>query len=258
MYTTNVILKVLQPYSPELENIQKLYLEVSKKVKNVFFYAEYEALVRNRRRRLNVRAHSAVIPGDCSAVWEVLHSDHQTLVKFSSRDSDNYKTVLSYLKEHFKKASRAVDDKWLDAMRQDPVKAVSEISHLFFEKTMTINEKTKEYKVLRDSLEAHISILDEGHLQTVKDGHMDQMPDALKEFNDAWKHYIVTLRNILAKMDGLKRSRDQGVKGSIEKIKGTKIDTGDVADYKQEILQATRICKVRVPREARFVLSYLQ
>ncbi|CCA76781.1 hypothetical protein PIIN_11899 [Serendipita indica DSM 11827] len=69
------------------------------------------------------------------------------------------------------------------------------------------------------------------------------MPDALKEFNDAWKHYIVTLRNILARMDGLKRSRDQGVKGSIEKIKGAKIDTGDIADYKQEILQATRICK---------------
>ncbi|CAG7853500.1 SubName: Full=Uncharacterized protein {ECO:0000313/EMBL:CCA76781.1} [Serendipita indica DSM 11827] len=235
MYTTNVILKVLQPYSPELENIQKLYLEVSRKVKNVFFYAEYEALVGNRRRRLNVRAHSAVIPGDRSAVWEVLHSDHQTLVKFSSRDSDNYKTVLFYLKEHFAKASRAVDDKWLDAMRQDPLKAVSEISHLFFE--------NHEYKVLRDSLEAHISILDEGYLQTVKDGHMDQMPDALKEFNDAWKHYIVTLRNILARMDGLNRSRDQGVKGSIEKIKGTKIDTRDIADYKQEILQATRICK---------------
>ncbi|CAG7853498.1 SubName: Full=Uncharacterized protein {ECO:0000313/EMBL:CCA77344.1} [Serendipita indica DSM 11827] len=243
MYATNVILKVLQPYSSELENIQKLYLEVSKKVKNVFFYAEYETLVGNPRRKLNVRAHEAVILGDRGAVCQVLHSDHQTLVRFASPESDNYQTVLFYLKEHFKKASRAVDDKWLDAMRQDPLKAVSEISHLFSEKTKTINEKTNGYKVLRESLESYISILDEGYLQTVKDGHMDQMPDTLKEFNDAWKHYIVTLRNILARMDGLNRSRDQGVKGSIEKIKGTKIDTRDIADYKQEILQATRICK---------------
>ncbi|CAG7849681.1 Vegetative incompatibility protein HET-E-1, partial [Serendipita indica DSM 11827] len=239
MYTTNVILKVLQPYSSELENIQKLYLEVSKKQKT-YSSTRNTRLVGNLEGSWSIKTLENVLAKTSHRTFELTR---QSSVRFASPESDNYQTVLFYLKEHFKKASRAVDDKWLDAMRQDPLKAVSEISHLFFEKTKTINEKTNGYKVLRDSLEAHISILDEGYLQTVEDGHMDQMPDALKEFNDAWKHYMVTLRNILTRMDELKRSRDQGVKGFIEKIKGAKIDTGDIADYKQEILQATRICK---------------
>ncbi|CAG7851405.1 Vegetative incompatibility protein HET-E-1 [Serendipita indica DSM 11827] len=122
-----------------------------------------------------------------------------------------------------------------------PLKAVCEISLLFLETTRTINENTKGLKILRDSLEAHISILDEGYLQAVEDGRMDKMPEALKDFNNASRDYIIALKGILAKMDELKHGRDQGVKGFFRKFTDAKIDMGNIADYKQEIAEATRV-----------------
>ncbi|CCA76483.1 related to WD-40 repeat-containing protein-Laccaria bicolor [Serendipita indica DSM 11827] len=122
-----------------------------------------------------------------------------------------------------------------------PLKAVCEISLLFLETTRTVNENTKGLKILRDSLEAHISILDEGYLQAVEDERMDQMPEALKDFNDAVRDYIATLKGILARMNELKHSRDQGMNGFFRKITDSKMNTGNIAEYKQEILQATRV-----------------
>ncbi|CAG7848121.1 Vegetative incompatibility protein HET-E-1 [Serendipita indica DSM 11827] len=122
-----------------------------------------------------------------------------------------------------------------------PLKAVCEISLLFLETTRTINENTKGLKILRDSLEAHISILDEGYLQAVEDGRMDKMPEMLKDFNNASRDYIIALKGILAKMDELKHGRDQGVKGFFRKFTDAKIDIGNIADYKQEIAEATRV-----------------
>ncbi|CAG7852082.1 Vegetative incompatibility protein HET-E-1 [Serendipita indica DSM 11827] len=122
-----------------------------------------------------------------------------------------------------------------------PLKAVCEISLLFLETTRTVNENTKGLKILRDSLEAHISILDEGYLQAVEDGRTDQMPEALKDFNNASRDYIGALKGILAKIDELKHGRDQGVKGFLRKFTDSKIDIGNIADYKQEIAHATRV-----------------
>ncbi|CAG7855257.1 SubName: Full=Related to WD-40 repeat-containing protein-Laccaria bicolor {ECO:0000313/EMBL:CCA76483.1}, partial [Serendipita indica DSM 11827] len=122
-----------------------------------------------------------------------------------------------------------------------PLKAVCEISLLFLEITRSVNENTKGLRILRDSLELHIYILDEGYLQAVEDGRMDRMPTALKDFNNASRDYIVALKGTLSKMDELKHGRDQGVKGFFRKITDAKIDTGNIAEYKQEILQATRV-----------------
>ncbi|CCA76815.1 hypothetical protein PIIN_10801 [Serendipita indica DSM 11827] len=122
-----------------------------------------------------------------------------------------------------------------------PLKAVCETSLQILETTRTVNENTKGLKILRDSLETHISILDERYRQAVEDDNMEQIPDALKDFNNASRDYIATLRGILAQMDELKHSRDQGVKGFFRKIADARIDTGNIADYKQEILQATRV-----------------
>ena len=88
-----------------------------------------------------------------------------------------------------------------------PLKAACEISLLFLETTrvrgarrlcrspyslcwQAINENTKGLKQLRDSLAAHVSVLDEGYAQVVDRARMDQMPDALKDFDTSLREYV--------------------------------------------------------------------
>ena len=48
-------------------------------------------------------------------------------------------------------------------------------------------------------------------------------------------------------MDELMQIREKGVKGFFRKITDARIETGAVADYKQEIVQCTRVFEVRTP-----------
>ncbi|CCA69904.1 related to LipA and NB-ARC domain protein-Aspergillus clavatus, partial [Serendipita indica DSM 11827] len=112
--TTDVILKDLQSHSSELENIQSLYVAASEKISSIFFCEEYKtSSVDRKRRRLNVAHHSAVIAGDRNGTTIVLHADHESLVRFSNATSDNYRSVLHYLKDYVDSASAAVQEKWI-------------------------------------------------------------------------------------------------------------------------------------------------
>ncbi|CCA73665.1 related to NACHT and WD40 domain protein-Penicillium marneffei [Serendipita indica DSM 11827] len=121
-----------------------------------------------------------------------------------------------------------------------PLKAVCEISIQFLEATRAVNENTKGFTVLRESVSVHIRILDEGYTQ-FEGARRDQMPDALKDFDDAFKDYVTTLKSILSRMDELRQDRAHGVKGLLRKIADAKVETGIITDYKQEIMQATRV-----------------
>ena len=50
--TTDVILKNLEQNSPELENVQSLYVAASEKIDSIFFCEEYQTPVDGKRRRL--------------------------------------------------------------------------------------------------------------------------------------------------------------------------------------------------------------
>ncbi|CAG7852040.1 Ribosome assembly protein 4 {ECO:0000303/PubMed:16221974} AltName: Full=Notchless protein homolog 1 {ECO:0000250/UniProtKB:Q9VPR4}; AltName: Full=Ribosome biogenesis factor RSA4 {ECO:0000303/PubMed:19737519} [Serendipita indica DSM 11827] len=112
MKTTEVITKDLEAHSSELENIQSLYVEASKKITSVFFCADYANATNEKRPRMNVPYHSATIPGDRNATTIVLSCDHQNLVRFSNSKSENYKAVLYYLDAWCKSAPDSVKDNW--------------------------------------------------------------------------------------------------------------------------------------------------
>ncbi|CCA73096.1 hypothetical protein PIIN_07050, partial [Serendipita indica DSM 11827] len=111
--TTEIITKNLEEHSSELENIQSLYVEVSKKISSVFFCEDYAPLTNEKRPRMNVPYRSASIPGDRNATTIVLSCDHQNLVKFSDPTIDSYKTVLYHLDDRCKCAPGTVNDNWI-------------------------------------------------------------------------------------------------------------------------------------------------
>ncbi|CAG7853402.1 SubName: Full=Related to WD40-repeat protein (Notchless protein) {ECO:0000313/EMBL:CCA77943.1} [Serendipita indica DSM 11827] len=112
MKTTEVITKDLEAHSSELENIQSLYVEASKKITSVFFCADYANATNEKRPRMNVPYHSATIPGDRNATTIVLSCDHQNLVRFSDPTSESYQTVLYHLDAWCKSAPDSVKGNW--------------------------------------------------------------------------------------------------------------------------------------------------
>ncbi|CCA74747.1 hypothetical protein PIIN_08705, partial [Serendipita indica DSM 11827] len=110
METTDAILKGLQSHSPELENIQKDWVAASEKISRIFFCEDY---VMSSRRELTVPHRSAVIAGDRNATTIVLHTDHRNLVRFSSKENGNYKTVRFHLNDYVDTAPEAIREKWV-------------------------------------------------------------------------------------------------------------------------------------------------
>lgn len=110
---TDVILKYLQANSSELQDVQRLYLHASENIKTIFFYEEYTSTSDGKKITLEVPYHAAMLAGDREAIVIPLHSDHQDLVRFSGRSSDNYKTVLHYLQVYLDHAPSIVCGKWV-------------------------------------------------------------------------------------------------------------------------------------------------
>ncbi|CCA75354.1 related to tetratricopeptide repeat domain protein-Neosartorya fischeri [Serendipita indica DSM 11827] len=106
METTDIILKDLRSNSSELENVQSLYAQASTTIESIFFYGQYTT------RGLNVPYHSAVIAGDRHGTPIPLPADHREMVRFTSRNSNSYQTVLHYLQDYVKNAPAEVKKKW--------------------------------------------------------------------------------------------------------------------------------------------------
>ncbi|CCA76355.1 hypothetical protein PIIN_11895 [Serendipita indica DSM 11827] len=106
------ILQHLMEHSPELENIQNLYISASEEIETVLFYEVYETPIIGGRRQMIVPRHSATAGGDRHATEEALDADHCEMVKFTSRKQTNYSTILSYIKMHVEGAMTAVTKKW--------------------------------------------------------------------------------------------------------------------------------------------------
>ncbi|CAG7849810.1 SubName: Full=Related to kinesin light chain {ECO:0000313/EMBL:CCA74635.1} [Serendipita indica DSM 11827] len=113
METTDVILKDLREHSSELENTQRLYVAASEKFSSIFFCEEYATSGIKNQGEINVPHHSAIVPGDRNARTIVLHANHRNLVRFSSRESDDYKTVHFYLKAYVDSAPATVSKQWV-------------------------------------------------------------------------------------------------------------------------------------------------
>ncbi|KAG8796234.1 hypothetical protein FRC16_009782, partial [Serendipita sp. 398] len=112
MHTNNRVLKDLNRDSSELEDIQRLYLPVSKQLNTVFFYEEYRTAIIGGMTELIVPRHLAVIQGDSDARVVVLHADHCDIVKYTKKDDDNYQKVVDYLREFVVKATETVEENW--------------------------------------------------------------------------------------------------------------------------------------------------
>ncbi|CAG7850628.1 SubName: Full=Related to kinesin light chain {ECO:0000313/EMBL:CCA75937.1} [Serendipita indica DSM 11827] len=117
MKTTDVIIKDLQSHSSELANIQDLYTTASEKISSIFFCEEYVTSNTADQRDLNIPYHSATIPGDRNATTIVLHANHHNLVRFSSKEDDNYKAVQYHIKDYVNGAPAAVQEKWITENR---------------------------------------------------------------------------------------------------------------------------------------------
>ncbi|CCA76038.1 hypothetical protein PIIN_10038, partial [Serendipita indica DSM 11827] len=113
MKTTDIIIKDLKSHSSELENIQSLYIAASETIQSIFFCEEYETTIDGKGENVRVPYHSAVIAGDRNAIAVVLPADHQNLVRFQTIESNDYKTVLYYLKDHFDNALQSVHGKFI-------------------------------------------------------------------------------------------------------------------------------------------------
>ncbi|CAG7849813.1 SubName: Full=Related to kinesin light chain {ECO:0000313/EMBL:CCA76161.1} [Serendipita indica DSM 11827] len=112
MATTDAILKDLRSHSTELENIQRFWVAASEKISIIFFCEGYAMAGVGNRGELNVPYYSATIAGDRNAATIVLHANHRNLVRFSSKENDNYITVHYYLKEYINNAPLTVQKKW--------------------------------------------------------------------------------------------------------------------------------------------------
>ncbi|CCA71170.1 hypothetical protein PIIN_05106 [Serendipita indica DSM 11827] len=110
METTDAVLKDLRSHSTELENIQKDWVAASENISSIFFCEDY---VMSNQGEVNVPHHSASIAGDRNATMVILHADHRNLVRFPSRENDNYKAVHYHLKEYVNTAPEAILDKWV-------------------------------------------------------------------------------------------------------------------------------------------------
>ncbi|CCA76321.1 related to tetratricopeptide repeat domain protein-Neosartorya fischeri [Serendipita indica DSM 11827] len=110
--TTDVILRHLGEHSPELENIQNLYISASAEIETVLFYEVYPTPIIGGKSQLIVPHYSATVAGDRHATEEGLDADHCQMVKFIDTKQRNYVTVLSYLKRHIEGAVTAVTRKW--------------------------------------------------------------------------------------------------------------------------------------------------
>ena len=133
MKTSNQILQHLRENSESLENIQRMYLQASAGLSTIYFYEEYGMPVLGSHRVVSISKqplneahvcqqivphHSAVVAGDANASEVGLHGDHCTIVKFSTKDSALYETVLYYLREQLEGANAAVEKKWRRADAQ--------------------------------------------------------------------------------------------------------------------------------------------
>ncbi|KAG9024276.1 hypothetical protein FS842_005502, partial [Serendipita sp. 407] len=67
MSTNDRILKALNRDSPELENIQRLYLPASKRINTIFFYEEYPTPIVTGMAELIVPRPLAIVQGDSKA-----------------------------------------------------------------------------------------------------------------------------------------------------------------------------------------------
>ncbi|CAG7850986.1 SubName: Full=Uncharacterized protein {ECO:0000313/EMBL:CCA68224.1} [Serendipita indica DSM 11827] len=125
--TTDVILRHLGEHSPELENIQNLYISASAEIETVLFYEVYPTPIIGGKSQLIVPHYSATVAGDRHATEEGLDADHCQMVKFIDTKQRNYVTVLSYLKRHIEGAVTAVTRKW---STEDAHRAVADGYHL--------------------------------------------------------------------------------------------------------------------------------
>lgn len=113
METTDLILKELRAHSFELEDIQSLYVAASQNINVIFLCEEYPDTNIGEYVEPSVPYHSATIAGDYNATTIVLHANHRDLVKFSTKESNNYQTVLDYLREHYDTAAVRIKEKWV-------------------------------------------------------------------------------------------------------------------------------------------------
>ncbi|CCA69054.2 hypothetical protein PIIN_02913, partial [Serendipita indica DSM 11827] len=113
MKTTDSILKDLQFHSTELENIQNDWLVASERIKSIFFSEDYPVSDERNEGVFNVPHPLAVIPGDRNATTIILHANHRNLVRFSSRENDNYQTVHFYLKGCVSNGPERIRKNWV-------------------------------------------------------------------------------------------------------------------------------------------------
>ncbi|KAG9052480.1 hypothetical protein FS842_009789 [Serendipita sp. 407] len=122
MSTNDRMLKALNRDSSELEDIQKVYLPVGRRINTIFFYEEYATPIVRGMKELIVPRHLAVIQGDSRARVVVLHADHCEMVKYSGRNDVNYKKVVDYIAELVRNATATVKENW---MRENAYRAVA-------------------------------------------------------------------------------------------------------------------------------------
>ncbi|CAG7850071.1 SubName: Full=Related to kinesin light chain {ECO:0000313/EMBL:CCA74551.1} [Serendipita indica DSM 11827] len=108
MKTTDEILKNLRAHSFELEKIQRLYVAASRKINDLFFCEEYTTSSKSSQGELATAGS-----GDRDAITVVLHAKHRNLVRFSTKEEDNYQTVIHYIKENASNALEEVKKKWI-------------------------------------------------------------------------------------------------------------------------------------------------
>ncbi|KAG8854496.1 hypothetical protein FRB91_003453, partial [Serendipita sp. 411] len=113
MSTNDRILKALNRDSPELENIQRLYLPASKRIKTIFFYEEYPTPIVTGMTELIVPRPLAIVQGDSKARVVVLHADHCQMVKYTKKNDVNYKKVIDYLSGLVNEAPVAIEQNWI-------------------------------------------------------------------------------------------------------------------------------------------------
>ncbi|CCA76564.1 hypothetical protein PIIN_10557 [Serendipita indica DSM 11827] len=112
MQTNNRVLQHLRENSEALEDIQATFTQASAGLHIVYFYEEYATPLVGGRHRVIVPHHSAVVSGDPNALGVSLFADHVNMVKFLTRETGNYQTVLYYLREEVESATGAVEKKW--------------------------------------------------------------------------------------------------------------------------------------------------
>ncbi|KAF2466293.1 uncharacterized protein BDR25DRAFT_345541 [Lindgomyces ingoldianus] len=127
--TNSRLLEHLERDSEWLQLQLRQYGPISGEFMTKFAYEEYETPTALGHSIMVVLKASAVVPGAADAEQIMIHADHKEMVKFKSKEDNDYEKVSDYLIIMAESASSVISLRWEEEVRVDAARSNAEESY---------------------------------------------------------------------------------------------------------------------------------